>query len=105
MSKPKAINHKKLVAFVLPISRKSCLHASGQNGVQQFFYLQESRVRSTLGGVQRCNALRWVQGEVPCAGLRDGSPHRVKHEMLGRSRAAALPSDVMPCVTSYWVIL
>lgn len=59
MSKPKAINRNKLVAFVLPISRKSCLHASGQNGVQQFFYLQESRVRSTLGGVlkMQCAAL------------------------------------------------
>ena len=38
---PKAINRNKLVAFVLPISRKSCLHASGQNGMQQLFCLSE----------------------------------------------------------------
>ena len=65
---------------------------AGKMVCSSFFDLQESRVRSTLGGVQRCNALRWVQGEVPCAGLRDGSPHRVKHEMLGRSRVQPLPS-------------
>ena len=72
----------------------------------QLFCLREfQRVQPSEPRCRNGSVLRWVQGEVPCAGLRDGSPHRVKHEMLGRSRAAALPSDVMLCVTSYWVIL
>ena len=41
--------------------------AAGQT-VKLNFSGQEYRGRSLLCWVQVCNALRWVQGEVPCAG-------------------------------------
>ncbi len=43
------------------LHKKAVTYHDEEGGVEQLFYLQESRVRSTLGGVQRCNALRRVQ--------------------------------------------
>ena len=56
-------------------------------------------------GVQRCNALRWVQGKDPCSGLRVEGPHRVKGETPWQVKGGSqCPGSVVACDNSYWVL-
>ena len=97
MTKPKAINRKKLVAFVLSINRKSGSTSAGKMACVRFF-----GSGSTEGGQPFVAGCR---GGSALLGSRGNVHWRVEGSRPIGSRVKRLAQgELMPCVNSYWVL-